>query len=252
MGRLVTEQRFDKNGRLVTRHVLADRNPARSINDAPVPATPVASTPQTREEYAQEITDYLLEASDQFDRDATARLFAKDLTLYSLRLVHSRMHDFSERDGDLFLDALDKLILGSVEQGDSQAERENEVAALVEVMPVITKLGDPSMSSWEAISIAKGAGYGAQANYIIIANHIRVPEGHVRAFRYLAWEYMVTGECRKRRMDAIKQDALWLEANMDSLSDYREMIKERGTVDQEFLDELLVNNSAPALGEGIL
>lgn len=252
MGRLVAEKRVDKNGRLVTKHVIADKQGASSTSDIPIPGTPVASGPQTRDDYAREITDYLLEASDQFDRDATARLFAKDLTLYSLRLVHSRMHEFGEQDGDLFLDALDKIILGSVEQGDSQAERENDVASLVEAMPIITKLGDPSMSSWEAINIAKGAGYGAQANYIIIANHIRVPEGHVRAFRYLAWEYMVTGECRKRRMDAIKQDALWLEANMGSLSDYREVIKERGTVDQEFLDELLVNNSAPALGEGIL
>lgn len=251
MGRLITEQRFDKNGRLVTRHVLADKKTASALSDTPAPVA-TAPTPQTRDDYAREITDYLLEASDQFDRDATARLFSKDLTLYSLRLVHSRMHEFGEQDGDLFLDALDKLILGSVEQGDGQAERENDVASLVEVMPVITKLGNPSMSSWEAISIAKGAGYGAQANFIIIANHIRVPEGHVRAFRYLAWEYMVTGECRKRRMDAIKQDALWLEANMGRLSAYREVIKERGTVDREFIDELLVKNSVPVLGEGML
>jgi hypothetical protein len=162
------------------------------------------------------------------------------------------MHGFGEQDGDLFLDALDKLILGSVESGDSQVELENNVAALVETMPVITKLGDPSMSSWEAISIAKGAGYGAQANYITFANRVRMPESHVRAFRYLAWEYMVTGECRKRRMDDLTKDALWLEANMDKLSDYRGVIKERGTIDQEFLDELLVNNSVPALGDGML
>jgi hypothetical protein len=252
MGRLIAEQRVDKNGRLVTRHVLADKQATSALGDAPAPLAPVIPTPQTRDEYAREITDYLLEASDHFDREATARLFAKDLTLHSLRLVHGRMHEFGEQDGDLFLDALDKLILGSVEAGDSQAELENNVAALVEVMPVITKLGDPSMSSWEAISIAKGAGYGAQANYISFANRVRLPESHVRAFRYLAWEYMVTGEFRKRRMDAINKDAQWLEANIDKLSGYRDVIKERGTIDQEFLDELLVNNSVPALGDGIL
>jgi len=252
MSNLTPEKRADKNGRLVTRHVLTDKRGTPFASGVPSPATPLTPLPKTRDEYAREIVNFLLEASDDLDRDTTSKLHLKHLTLSTLRLIHERMSGMSEREGDLFLDSLDKIIAGSVNQDDTQAELESIVDALTKAMPVIAKFRGTSMSAWEAISIAKGASYGAQGNDIIFASKFKVLESSERAFRYLVWEFMITGECRKRQGSDIREDAQWLEENMDRLSDHRAMLKERGTVDRELLNEMIILNEIPALSEGLL
>lgn len=245
MSRLVRQQRLDKNGRLVTRLVLAETGDSKAPLKAPAP-----SVPDPASQSAMAISDRLLQSSTDEDRVQLAKTLARGLTPFALQRVKEEIAGLSEDDEELFLDALDKMV--SSNMGNSRTEREEGVMALLAAMPVISRLGDGEISGWTAVHIATGARYAAISQGVVFASRAGTLGSHAKAFRYLAWEYMVTGESRNRSFSETKEDAQWLDENFEQVALHRDTINERATVDRAFIDTLLKGSDATALESGIL
>lgn len=255
MSRTVPEKRVDKNGRVVTRHVLADPAAGKQTATMPPPTTAAVPAAHSVDYYAEEIANFLLEAAGDTDIEFARTLYKGTLGIPPLRLIHDRMHDWSERDSDLFEETLQKVITKTIASGDTQENRDRLAVILVETMPVITRFCKLPTSSWHAMDIVYGANYaathfaGGRDGSDIIST---MSQEDRNMLRYMAFEYSVMNVCTSRSRDWLVDESRWFANNMERLAAQAKTIRKRGTTNRDFLNDLIAEDTSPVLAEGTL
>ena len=250
MSRLVPEKRVDKNGRVVTKHVLADPKPASSLSVIPVPGVS-GKRPVSKADFGREISQFLLESAGDYDQSIAAMTYADNLGIRTLRLIHQRMQSLSERDSDLLEDSLNKLIGKTLNQDDSQQQRDRIVTALVEALPVITTFCSPNVPAWKAIDVTYGANYAAKHNRVRFEGS-NVSEEDREIFRWMAFEHVIMNVSTSRTKEWLQDESRWFTDNWDRLAAQADTIRERGTTDREFLSTLIAEDTSAVLARGTL
>ena len=250
MSRTVPEKRLDKNGRLVTKHVLAAPKQGSPSSAMPAPSV-TGKRPVSKADFAREISQFLLEAAGEYEQGIAAYTYADNLGIRTLRLIHQRMQPLSERDSDLLEDSLNKLIGKTINQDDSQKQRDRIVTALVEALPVITTFCSPNVSAWKAIDVTYGVNYAAKHNRVLFEGS-NVTDEDREVFRWMAFEHIIMNVATSRTKEWLRDESRWFTDNWDRLAAQADTIRERGTTDREFLSTLIADDTSAVLARGTL
>lgn len=254
MTKLIAEQRLDKNGKLVTRHVLAATNDDSKASRIPTPVTPATpKLPVTKGEYAKEIADFLLEGAEDVDRKEVALSMSTNLGIRPLMLIHERMHDTDEWDGELLGLALELIMDAKDNTGEKlpQHLKDNRAAALVESLPVIKGFCDLQVHPRVVADIASTVAYAAKVNYVKM-NSPYVTDEDRSVLRYFAFEAIVKKTSFAHDRESLLENAEWFDENREELSTHAAMIRGRGVTDRELLESFISKDGHRVLAEGSL
>jgi hypothetical protein len=255
MSRTVPEKRVDKNGRVVTRHVLADPSTGRQVSAVPPPAPASVPAATSVDYYAGEIANYLLEAAGETDIEFARSLYAGALDSGTLRLIHERMHDWNERDGDLFVETLQLAITKTVARGDTEENRNRLAVILAETLPVISAFSRHPVNAHYAMDVVYGANYaathfaGGSDGSDIVSDMTQTDR---EMLHWMTFEFIVMNVSTSRPRAWLQDESRWFADNMDRLALQADTIRKRGTTDREFLSELVAADKSVALAEGTL
>jgi hypothetical protein len=251
MSKLVPEKRVDKNGRVVTKHVLDAAPPSMAGRAFPVP---VAATEKKRLasklDYGTKIAKALLGPDEVIKGQ---NYYSTRLSMKALRRVNAWVDALApdnERDRDIFAQALNKITFK--DDADSPIARDRLACILVEIMPVITEFA-PEKSvriPWSVNELVSAVNYGAKVNRILFET--KSDADTTAMLQYTAFEHAVKNVNTARPQEWLREESRWFMDNFERLSMYRETIIKRGSTDRDFLDELVAGDRAASLGEGAL
>jgi hypothetical protein len=251
MSKLVPEKRVDKNGRVVTKHVLVGNAPSGADRTFPVP---VAATEKKRLasklDYATKIAKSLLGPDEVIKGQ---HYYSTRLSMKALRRVNAwvdRLEPDNKRDRDIFAQALNKITFK--DDADSPVARDRLACILVEIMPVVTGFAvEKSVRiPWSVNELVSAVNYGAKVNRILFETKSG-PET-TAMLQYTAFEHAVMKVNTSRPQEWLRDESQWFVDNFERLSLYRETIIKRGSTDRDFLNELVAGDRAASLGEGAL
>ena len=248
MSNLMPEKRVDRNGRVVTRHVLSGR--ALTDHDRSFPA-PVTAPPKkrlvTKADYANQIAESLLVETE--GRSGTAREL-EDLGMKTLRRVN-RWVDSSddELSRSIFLRALVNIVHKPNKENIASDRLTN---LMLEVMPTVIGFipEKAQLMPWHVNDVIHAVNYGAKVNYIFFESNGSAETTAI--LQYIAFEYMVKNVNTARPLDWLREESKWFAENFERLCAHGETIIKRGSTDRDFLDELVASDRALSLGEGTL
>lgn len=241
---------MDKNGHLVTRHIKSNASVSSSDRNIPAPSTS-RSRPTSKAGYAKEISDFLLEAAGDEDRELINDMYSTYIGIRPLKLIYDRMQNWGERDSDTFENTMSSLIIASINNSSVQLKRDRLVISLVEAMPVISAFGGDYPQPLEIFKMIENADTVAALNKLHL-NIDYVSEDDRSAFRLLTFDEMMEAKPRTRTREQINQEAQWFDENMEPLSLHTGTLRKRKTTDPDFLKELVSGDNHSAMSSGIL
>jgi hypothetical protein len=250
MSNLTPEKRMDKNGRLVTRHVKG--NASDSSTDRSIPAPSASkSRPTSKAGYAKEISEFLLEAAGEEDRELVNDMYTKYIGIRPLKLLYDRMKNWGERDSDTFENTMSSLIIASINNNYSQLKRDRHITSLIEAMPVISAFGGDYPQPRDIYGMIEKADTAAGLNKLHL-NIDYVSEDDRSAFRLLAFDEIVGVPPKFRTREQLDQEAQWFDENMDALTLHISTLRKRKTTDPELMKELVSGETPSAMSSGLL
>lgn len=250
MSNLIAEQRLDKNGRLVTRHVKNGAEATPSNISIPAPSKGKVR-PTSKAGYAKEIGDFLMEAAGDEDRELVRDMYSTFVGIRPLKLIYDRMQNWGERDSDTFADVMSSLIVDSINNHSAQLKRDRLVTALVEAMPVISAFGGNYPQPRDIYGMIENADTVAALSKLHL-NGDYVSENDRSTFRLIAFDEIVGAPPRTRTREQTDREAQWFDENIDALSLHTSTLLKRKTTDPDFLKELVSDETPSAMSSGIL
>lgn len=251
MSKLVPEKRVDKNGRVVTKHVLSG-DPSSPANHTFPP--PVAATEKQRlaskNDYGSKIAKAIL-GPDEVIKGR--HYYSSCLSIKTLRRINvwvDALDPDNERDKRIFSQALNHIVLK--EKVSSQIPRDRLACILVEIMPVVTGFApDRSVTiPYSVNELVNAVNYGAKVNRIVFES--AVTEEATALLQYTAFEHLVMNVNYAHPMDSLKDESRWFMENFEKLAPHHEMIIKRGSMDRDYFNELIGEGRAQSLASGTL
>lgn len=245
------ERRVDKNGRLVTKHVLVEKVVSGANRAFPVPVTVTEKKRlASKLDYGTKIAKALLGPEEAIKGQ---HYYSTRLSMKALRRVNAWVDTLApdnERDRDIFAQALNKITFK--DDSDSPIARDRLACILVEIMPVITEFAREKSVRipWSVNELVSAVNYGAKVNRILFETKSS-PET-TAMLQYTAFEHAVMNVNTSRPQEWLREESQWFVDNFERLSLYRETIIKRGSTDRDFLNELVAGDRAASLGEGAL
>lgn len=252
MSHLVPIRRTNKNGVTATKWVRPKPNieaPAK-----PIPA-PKASRPVTKDQYANAISRVLNRVDgredDEADIGVTAYGLVSNLGSKPLKLIYDNLGMLKNQEERIFFDdLLMRSNQHSLNQNESLLTRDRITSGLVEVMPMLLKFGTEH-NLYQTVVALRLADRQAKLMRVDVRVGAGTEEDRM-IFRYMTLELMLKQSIKPVARDEILPDAQWLEDNMDKLAPHFNVMRERATLDREFLDRLINNELHSSISEGIL
>jgi hypothetical protein len=251
MSRLIPEKRVDKNGRLVTKHILDGKASPGTDRAFPSPVSEVEKKRlASKLDYGTKIAKALLGPDEVIKGQ---HYYSTRLGMKTLRRINvwvDTLEPDNERDRNIFAQALNKITFK--DDVNSPVARDRLACILVEIMPVITGFAvEKSVNiPWSVNELVSAVNYGAKVNRILFET--KSDAESTAMLQYTAFEHAVKNVNTARPQEWLREESQWFMDNFERLSMYRETIIKRGSTDRDFLNELVAGDRAASLGEGAL
>lgn len=238
--------RPDINGKMVTRHVIADNNGASSAH---IPAP--AATPRLlgSKEYARRIADALMSEEDDNGRlkEVISEVYEEGLSLHALRELHERLPDFSVQEKSVLREQSYSLFNYLIQAYADEEHTEKVfygVAGSLDTIGAFATDRGP-LFVYECIEAAL-----READEMGIDP--RSSSDYERSvYRFLFFKEVIGDYPRVMQPMEIYEKSVWFAENKDRLFPHADRIM-TSNVDWEWMKELANPDNAASLSEGTL
>lgn len=247
--------RPDINGKLVTRHVIADKS-VDSATKLPMPV----SGPRLMggKEYARRIAQELVrESADQSPaswvpttqqrQESLAREYEDSLGAYQLKELYDRMNYFTDEEKAIFEYQVPSLFKDFIIRSVEQDDRERIFHGVLKNADLFAAFHPVAFGSEHLLKSGQSAIREAKALDIDPRSS---SEAEQKLYRFLLFKGIVKNESFMDVME-LHENAYWFADNERFLFPHAAAIRER-CGDWEWMHELIAPDTAPSLSEGTL
>lgn len=246
MSRLIAQQRTDKNGKVVTRHV---REGAEAAPRKPILAPPMQAT-----------VAGAAVSNDEFERGMEAVARRISLT----RNVRLNLQTMSTFAPESFREVIEQLDTASSYQtglwahvldwpNKDSARFIQQIVRELDVMEMIAELhpdGTPK-NPLDQPSTTRGKTLWNKAKLELTRERSPRTVSYRKAVIFALWVKKEFDEYRESTVLKEKENLTYIAENLDAVMAHRDVIRQRGIIDRTFIESVVTTN-AVAISEGVL